>query len=150
MTRAKKRCDINISPVDLKAALCRVQGVALHAVSFGVLYTSSMLLSNVSEGVALHTSTCGVASRGNISLVRRKAGAARDESAEQRCQRHGRREKRPSEVDSSLGASKEGSQRNAPNFVQAGASSEPHETQDTQIRKLSAGGDSNCRERVGE
>lgn len=49
MTRAKKRCDINISPVDLKAALCRVQGVALHAVSFGVLYTSSMLLSNVSE-----------------------------------------------------------------------------------------------------
>jgi hypothetical protein len=32
MTRAKKRCDINISPVDLKAALCRVQGVALHAV----------------------------------------------------------------------------------------------------------------------
>ncbi|KAJ6507585.1 hypothetical protein DFH09DRAFT_1101190 [Mycena vulgaris] len=55
MTRAKKRWDINISPVDLKAALCRVQGVALHAVSFGVLYTSSMLLSNVSEGVALHT-----------------------------------------------------------------------------------------------
>ncbi|KAJ6535351.1 hypothetical protein DFH09DRAFT_1091690 [Mycena vulgaris] len=55
MTRAKKRCDINISPVDLKVALCRVQGVALHAVSFGVLYTSSMLLSNVPEGVALHT-----------------------------------------------------------------------------------------------
>ncbi|KAJ7454484.1 hypothetical protein FB451DRAFT_1373547 [Mycena latifolia] len=33
----------------------KFRSVALHAVSFGVLYTSSMLLSNVSEGVALHT-----------------------------------------------------------------------------------------------
>ncbi|KAJ7789284.1 hypothetical protein B0H14DRAFT_2627364 [Mycena olivaceomarginata] len=51
--QARQAFRLLINPPDFQTELC--EGVALHAVSFGVLYTSSMLLSNVSEGVALHT-----------------------------------------------------------------------------------------------
>ncbi|KAJ7786776.1 hypothetical protein B0H14DRAFT_2630158 [Mycena olivaceomarginata] len=51
--QARQAFRLLINPPDFQTELC--EGVALHVVSFGVLYTSSMLLSNVSEGVALHT-----------------------------------------------------------------------------------------------